>query len=122
MMTVKNYLDRSTIHGTGIFAGEDIKKGDLVWQFVEGLDRTIPREEFDKLPDIAKNFLRIYAYIPLSNPKVWLLEFDNGRFMNHSDAPNTDMTSETHCYAIRDIKKGEEFTCNYAEFDSVPEF
>jgi SET domain-containing protein len=48
---------------------------------------------------------------------ITVLEFDNGRFMNHSDAPNTDFTDPDTGWAIRDIAAGEEITCNYRDFD-----
>ena len=49
-----------------------------------------------------------------------VLDADNGRHMNHSEAPNTDFRDLKLGYAIADIEPGEEITCNYAEFE--PEF
>jgi hypothetical protein len=46
-----------------------------------------------------------------------VVEFDNGRFMNHAQSPNTDFTDANVGWAIRDIAAGEELTCNYSEFD-----
>jgi hypothetical protein len=37
--------------------------------------------------------------------------------MNHSEEPNTDFTSFSKGFTIRDIKAGEEITSNYHEFD-----
>ena len=39
MLLVKTYLDRSPIHGLGVFAAEFIRKGTRVWRFVESFDR-----------------------------------------------------------------------------------
>ncbi|MEO1610130.1 MAG: hypothetical protein AAFR90_12535 [Pseudomonadota bacterium] len=36
--------------------------------------------------------------------------------MNHAPKPNTDFTSPSKGWAIRDIAIGEEITCNYYEF------
>ena len=33
MLLVKTYLDKSLIHGVGVFADEFIKKGTLMWEF-----------------------------------------------------------------------------------------
>jgi SET domain-containing protein len=35
MLLVKTYLDKSAIHGLGVFAGEVIRKGAKVWRFVD---------------------------------------------------------------------------------------
>ena len=37
--------------------------------------------------------------------------------MNHNERPNTDFTVFDRGYALVDIQKGEEITCNYFEFD-----
>ena len=41
-------------------------------------------------------------------------------YMNHSLAPNTDFRIFDKGYALADIARGEEITCNYHEFD--PDF
>jgi hypothetical protein len=61
-------------------------------------------------------FLR-YTYPHLELPGVLILDSDDGKFMNHSDAPNTDFTIFDRAFSIREIHAGEEITCNYAEYD-----
>ena len=34
MLLVKTYLDRSPIHGLGVYAAERIRKGTKIWRFV----------------------------------------------------------------------------------------
>jgi SET domain-containing protein len=48
---------------------------------------------------------------------VIVLDGDNGRYMNHSLAPNTDFRIFDKGYALVDIAQGDELTCNYHEFD-----
>ncbi len=120
MMTVKNYLDKSPIDGIGIYAGEDIEKGTIVWRHVEGLEKVITEAEYEKLPDLAKEYIDKYGFMPPSKPGIRVLEFDNGRFMNHAANPNTNFNDEMQGIATRDIKKGEEITCNYKEFCIMP--
>ena len=47
MYLVKTYLDKSGIHGMGVFAGEDIPKGTIVWDFVEGVDQACMKTSFE---------------------------------------------------------------------------
>jgi SET domain-containing protein len=56
----------------------------------------------------------------LERPGVVVLDSDNGRFMNHSLAPNTDFRIFDKGFALFDIAQGEEITCNYHEF--IPTF
>jgi hypothetical protein len=46
-----------------------------------------------------------------------VIDMDNGKFMNHSLAPNTDFRVFDAGYAVTDIAPGDEITCNYHEFD-----
>ena len=66
-----------------------------------------------------QDFIERYTYPHIRMPGVLILEADNGRFMNHSEAPNTDFSGFDHGFAIRDIAQGEEITCNYHEFDTT---
>ena len=38
MLRVRTFTAPSAIHGTGLFADEDIPKGATVWSFEESLD------------------------------------------------------------------------------------
>jgi SET domain-containing protein len=51
---------------------------------------------------------------------VYVLEFDHGRFMNHSPTPNTDFTNPALGLATCAIAAGEEITCDYRQF-CIPE-
>lgn len=120
MMLVNTYLGSSTIEGIGVFASEPLKAGTLIWAFDKTFDQTIPRSQLITAPEHVADFFERYAY-PLHNaPDLLVLEFDNGRFMNHCVKPNTDFTQVIKGYTLRDIEPGEELTCNYSEFD--PEF
>jgi len=62
MLLVKTYLDKSPIHGLGVFAAKRIPKGAKIWRFVEGFDRCYTAKQFAKLPKAARDFLKDYAY------------------------------------------------------------
>lgn len=118
MLTIKTQLRYSSIHGLGCFAAEDIKKGQTVWRFDEGIDLVFKESDLTKFPPSFKEFLLMYAYSPLAETeKVYVLCADNARHMNHDEAPNLDETPEGLNVANRDIKAGEELTCNYNQFD-----
>jgi len=114
MLLVKTYLDRSAIHGLGVFAGEFIRKGTKIWRFVEGFDRFYSRTEFARLPKPARDFIKFHGY--RVDGEI-LLTVDHDRHMNHSDEPNTYLHNG-YAIARRNIRKDEEITNDYREFDA----
>jgi len=83
-------IKKSRIHGRGIFANRDFKKGEVVlkWDSLLG--------------ELNKN-------IVVSSP---------GKHLNHSCNANI-VEVDGKNIAVRDILKGEEITCNYVK-DKVP--
>lgn len=117
MMLVKSYLGLSEIQGFGVFAGEFIAAGTQLWGLNPKFDVFINGDELAGLPDHMREFVARYAYPHLKMPGVLVLDSDHGKFMNHSETPNTDFTVFDVGYALCDIAEGTEITCNYAEFD-----
>jgi SET domain-containing protein len=117
MMIVPTYVGPSEIEGVGIFAAAPIKAGDPVWILEDKFDLLMPAGELAALPELQRQFVERYGYPHMTRPGMIVLEFDNGRFMNHSDTPNTDFRNAEMAWATCDIAAGEEITCNYAEFD-----
>jgi SET domain-containing protein len=115
MLLVKTYLDKSAIHGIGVFAGERIAKGTKIWRFVEGFDRWYTPKQFARLPKPARDVLQNYGY--RVDGEI-LFTVDNDRHMNHSDKPNTYLHNG-YAIASRNIRKGEEITNDYREFDTA---
>ena len=113
MLLVRTYIDKSAIHGLGVFAGEFIRKGAKVWRFVEGFDRAWSPREFAKLPKPARDFIQRHGY--RVDGEI-LLTADHDHHMNHSDKPNTYLHNG-YAIAARDIRKGVEITNDYREFD-----
>jgi len=114
-MLVKTYLDKSKIHGIGLFAAEFIPNGKLVWKFVSGFDFVMTKKEVAKLPEVARSWVLTYGYYN-KEEGGYVICADDARFFNHSDNSNTDNTKMIGTIASKDIKKGEEITCNYKEF------
>lgn len=115
MLLVKTYLDKSPIHGIGVFAGELIRKDTKIWRFVEGFDRAYSPREFARLPKPAREYLKNYGY--RVDGEI-LFTVDHDHHMNHSDNPNTYLKSG-YTIARRNIRKGEEITNDYREFDAA---
>lgn len=114
MLLVKTYLAPSAIHGIGLFAAEPIAKGTKIWRFDDRIDRRFTKAERDAMPEPARTMVNTYSYPESIGSEIHLLDGDHARFMNHSDTPNTDSTTDT--IATRDIAEGEELLCDYEHF------
>ncbi len=117
MLLINTFVGKSPIEGVGVFTAEPIKEGTLIWRLDPNFDRLVHRTFLESAPEHFREFFTRYAYPLDSNPDTLILEVDNGRFMNHQDAPNTQYREIVRGFAIRDIDAGEELTCNYSEFD-----
>ncbi len=115
MLRVKAYIAPSGIHGMGLFAGEPIAKGSVVWGFDPPVDQRFKPEELRGMSGEMKLFLSRYAY---SDRGTLVLCGDHARFMNHSPEANcgNDPTRQ-YTLALRDIAQGEELTDNYASME-----
>jgi uncharacterized protein len=122
MLLVKTTLSDSTIHGMGVIAAEPIAAGAEIWRFQEGFDLEKSPEEIAKLPQIAQEWFKIFAYLDHHHHQ-YILSFDNARFINHSDDPNVRPDYDRHkCgvgVAARAIGEGEELTINYREIEKA---
>lgn len=115
MMTVPVTLKESNTHGLGVFAQTFLPAGTVVWRYTVGIDTIIEKSRLDELSVTQVAFIKHFA--SRSRLEGWyMLCGDHARFMNHSEAPNT--TNTTEGIALRDIRAGEEITCNYKEFDA----
>lgn len=105
--------NKSSIQGTGIFAAENIKKGEYVckiegkkikWVYNEKTDRQKCANWFG----ISKNFWIDPSY-PLSQ-------------LNHSCNPNIGLKGMIRFYSLRDIEAGEEITFDYSTSEEESEW
>jgi SET domain-containing protein len=117
MLLIQSYVAPSQIEGVGVFAAEAIPAGALIWRLDPGFDRLVRHEDVAGLPPTFRTFAERYGYPYPHDPAFLVLELDNGRFMNHSSAPNTCFTDPDAGYALRRIEAGEELLCDYSEFD-----
>ena len=113
MYLIKTYLDKSPIHGIGVYAGEDVAEGTVIWSEQPGFDQILTEQQVAAMPTRALEFMRTYAYFTGGK---FHLNSDNGKFTNHDDDPNSRMNDHGDVYACRVIAKGDEITADYAEF------
>lgn len=134
MLVVKGYTGPDSFGGIGLFAGEKIRKGTLVWQYNPSVTRFVSVEQYFSLSGDELEWVRRYS-VPMASleerpPLIGLLvSEDISRHANHSDNANTAPISGLFDasidpalqpeYALRDIQKGEEITCNYHQWDPL---
>ena len=115
MMTVRTRLALSPIHGIGVFAVDPIPAGMVTWR-LSPWDQRFSAADLAALDPAAREGIANHIY---QHDGSWVLCFDHGRFMNHSDDPNTDASSPEVNHARRAIPAGEELTCDYRVFDEA---
>ncbi len=115
MIIVPTYLEKSPVHGFGVFAKELIEKGSKVWEFNPIFDVRFTDAEFERLPPSVKAEIEHHLYQP-EQGGVLYYESTMGRYMNHSREPNVDFSDVGVGWATRDIQPGDELTCDYRHF------
>ena len=101
-MIKKVVIKKSTIHGKGIFALRDFKKGDVV---IKWRPKIISKKQAWHLSGKQR------IYLQRVGRKYYLMQSPE-KFVNHSNCPNTFMRKGRDV-AKRAIKKGEEITTRY---------
>ncbi|HSB05409.1 MAG TPA: SET domain-containing protein [Thermodesulfobacteriota bacterium] len=123
MLLVKARVDKSPIHGLGLFAAEFIPKGTQAWRFTPGFDLDLDPHILNTQPDHFRDQLLHYGYID-SRLNRYILCCDGARFINHSDTPNIRPDFSLDRYgvdiAVRDIEIGEEITIDYNSIEGSP--
>lgn len=118
-MSDKSYpfeLRPSLVSGIGLFTRRDIARGEDLWEYIEAdivFKKEVADIEFRNRFGVRD---RNGWWVP-SNPaavSVWW-------YINHSDHPNIDNAYDEKCVAIRDIRSGEELTCNYRKLNDAPQ-
>lgn len=125
MLRVKTFIAPSTIAGAGLglFAGEDIKKGALVWTHDPLADQAIPMSALREADPFVQEAVMRWGFQHRpegAGEDVFVLPADNDRFVNHSDHPNIGPDSAhglANDYALEDIAAGTEIFTNYYGFD-----
>ena len=119
-------VKNSKIHGSGVFAKTDIKKGSRI---IEYIGQKVTRQEGDK-----RSEKRIKKYLNSKKTgSVYIFEinsrydidgsflYNKARYINHSCKPNCEVDikkGRIWISAIKNINKGDELSYDYGyEFD-----
>ncbi|MGV1098243.1 SET domain-containing protein [Thiovibrio sp. JS02] len=125
MFTIDTYLDRSTVHGIGVFTGQDLAAGQVIWQFNPLVDLVFSPEKWREVEQhiAPQSFAMLQRYAYKENGSFHLC-LDNAQFMNHCDAnANVANDRDTNTmFAKIPLKKGEELLCNYFEYSDDDDF
>lgn len=98
-------IKKSSIHGKGVFAARDFKKGETVIDW-KTCSTQLTKQEVEILPRAQKR------YVSRLGQRKYVLFRSPGKFVNHSCNPNT-RAIRGRDVARRDIKAGEEITADY---------
>lgn len=111
--TVLATIAPSPIHGVGVFAVQNIKKGQKM--YIRWVPMGMIQTTLSKLkPEVRKIIEQRWPPVVDGYPFVHPHEDANHlSFMNHSDDPNYDDKADI---ALRDIKAGEEITEDYRKY------
>tara|TARA_R100001509_G_scaffold137995_1_gene92089 strand:- start:539 stop:901 length:363 start_codon:yes stop_codon:yes gene_type:complete len=106
------YIDKSPVHGWGLFTKEDINKGDL-----------IEESPMASITNINNDYKVILDHLmrypkPENDSILWFIPTGYSIHLNRSDNPNVkwNINEETFVmslYATRDIKENEELFIIY---------
>lgn len=96
--------------GLGLFAGEDIKKGEVIIEYIGNI---LNKEEADK--KVSSQYLfEITRNKTIDGTPRW----NTARYANHSCTPNAESDvkkGRVFVIAIKNIKNGEEIVYDYGE-------
>jgi len=114
-------LRPSQIHGIGVFAICKIKKGTPIFY---GDDEEIVWVQKDDLRNLPVEIKRLYDDFCIVADKGRLYgcpkNFNSltvAWYLNSSSRPNVRCDKNYHFFTLRDIKKGEELTVDYATYN-----
>lgn len=119
MFHVKIKLGKSNIHGIGLFANQNISKGQLVYSINKKLDLIVSKNDFSELSKDEQSTIKHYGYFNKKDD-LWHLAFDDMKFCNHSLDGNIFL-DEDYILAKKYILNGEELTQDYSEFEDLRE-
>ena len=117
MMRVPCKVGDSSIHGQGVFATRDVKKGEVIWTFSRIFDRIVMHYVRVQAPKDEQAKLWERCYVNPNYPDDVILPGDESQYLNFPIPPeeaNIELggvvDGQDVLIAARDIKAGEEFT------------
>ena len=114
MIHPDTYIAKTT-KGIGVFAKRKFKKGEILW-ITDDIDVKIPLSVYEHLDHFQKSKLDIYSYEDYD--KRVIIPWDEGKYVNHSCAPNSTslLQYDNISIALCDIEKDEEIVEDYYSY------
>lgn len=109
---MKIRVKKSKIHGIGVFAAKNIRKGEIIEK------SPVILFNYKERKLINKTNLRNYYYI--WSPRLFAISLGFGSIYNHSFIPNAEVFIEKDMLvfvSLRSIKNDEEIFINYDPFN-----
>lgn len=119
---IKIKIAPSNIHGVGVFAMQDIKKGEKLYTDMIPHQFDLPFSKFGKLRKEIVDILLGHFPLIVEGSHFLYPVTKFSAYLNHSDTPNYDAVNDV---ALTDIKKDEEVTEDYrliANYDKIFEW
>ena len=117
MMLIDTYLDKSKIHGVGVFSNQNVKKGERIKEVRPEFEIEFNSENLPRMPLALAKFIDTHSYEREFGSKMFVMGIDNEKYLNHSAAPSVNDDG----IALKDIKIGDEITIDYRDFDDSME-
>lgn len=116
---VTTRLAPSKIHGVGVFALDNLKKGDKLFADIAPRMYNVPYDDFNQIkPDVRQILLERWPQIINGSAFIYP-DTQTQAFMNHSESANYDAFKDE---MLMDVKSGEEITEDYRlipNFDKI---
>lgn len=112
---VKIRIAPSEIHGVGVFAMRDIKKGEKLYTDVIPHQFDLPYSKFHKLDKEIQDILLGHFPMIVNGSHFLYPVTKFSAYLNHSDKPNYDAKNDK---VLKNIKAGEEVTEDYRLIDN----
>lgn len=103
---MKILIAKSGLHGKGLFASRNIKRGEVVF-IIKGEKVNFLIDSTKKAAAAGLNWVGV-------GKNQWIDPINHCVFFNHSCDPNTGIKGRVTVVALRNIKKGEEVTFDYS--------
>ncbi len=128
MLAIQAFTAPDQHGGKGLFADQAVFKGDTVRRYNSALTRIYSLREYQNAlseggvhaASLKNHSYPAEAFINGDKVRVLLRDNDIGTYMNHSDEPNVGAHASRAgvMVALRNIRPGEELTCDYRRFVS----
>lgn len=112
---------KHTPKGLGLFARRRFERGSILW-VADDIDAKIPLADYLALDPLQQQKLNIYSYLDYKRRVI--IPWDEGKYVNHSCAPNSTgiLEFDNISVALRAIEPDEEivedYGCYFGHFES----